>query len=250
MTGFDDDDPELSADQLELYFTSNRRNAPAGGDVWRSVRDSTTQPWRAPAVVDELSSGYDETQPALCCDDLVMYLGSARPPASGNDDVFIATRATRDAPWSVPVHLVELSTAAGYDGGTAIARDGLAILVDTDRTSGRRQLHRATRATPAAPWSVPTPFADLAPPALAVEVDPFLVGDVALLFASNRTTSNFDLWLALRPVQEKAFAPPTPIAIVNTPEDERDPWLAADGRTLYFARRNAAGDYDIMMATR
>jgi hypothetical protein len=248
VTGFDDDDPELTADQLELYFTSSRQGGTGGGDVWRSVRASTAQPWPAPVMVQELSGLNDETQPALCCDDLVMYLGSSRAPSFGDDDVFIATRATRDAPWSTPVHVTELSTP-GYDGGTALDGDGLSILVDTDRTSGKRQIHRATRPTTDAPWSTPTVLVDIAP-GLATEVDPFLVGGVALAFSSTRATPKFDLWIALRPAPGDPFALPTPIAVANTSADERDPWLAADGRTLYFARRNAAGDYDIFTATR
>jgi hypothetical protein len=248
VTGFDDDDPELTADQLELYFTSNRQGGAGGGDVWRSVRASTAEPWPAPVRVQELSGMNDETQPALCCDDLVMYLGSSRMPTFGNDDIFMATRATRDALWSTPVRVTELS-AAGYDGGTALDGDGLAVFVDTDRTSGKRQIHRATRPTTDAPWSTPALLLDLAPTG-AAEVDPSLAGDVALVFSSVRATPNFDLWIAIRPAPDQPFALPTPIAIANTAADERDPGLAADGRTLYFARRNDAGDYDIFTATR
>jgi hypothetical protein len=250
VTGFDDDDPELSADQLELYFTSSRFGPVGqGSDVWRAVRASRDEPWGAPALVDELSSGNDETQPTLCCDDLVIYLGSGRAPAAGGADLFIATRPTRDAPWSVPVHVAELS-APGYDAGGAGTRDGLSLVVDTDRTDGLRQLHLARRTQTIVAWSAPVLLDDVAPPVRAAQVDPFLVGDLGLLFSSNRETLDFDLWIALRPALDAAFSPPVPITAANTPADERDPWLAADGRTLYFARRNAAGDYDIMMSTR
>jgi hypothetical protein len=178
-----------------------------------------------------------------------MYLGSARPAAAGDDDLFITTRPTRDDPWTVPVHIVELATT-GYDAGGATTRDGMSILVDTDRTGGRRQLHRASRTTTADAWSAPLLLSEIAPPVSAVEVDPFLVGDVGLLFSSNRTASSFDLWISLRSASDQPFPVPVPITAANTSADERDPWLAADGRTLYFARRNAAGDYDIMMSTR
>lgn len=249
MTGFDDDDPVLSSDQLELYFTSDRPSDLLLNDVWRSVRDSTTEPWSPPVLVEELSTDSYETQPALCCDDLVMYLGSTRPPSMG-DDLFIATRPTRDAPWSVPVRIGELASP-GYDGGAAIDRDGLAIIIDSDRTSGLRSLHRATRPTVDTPWSAPTLLAELASGSGVVAVDPSLAGDVALVFATIRGgPSGFDLWVAVRPAPDESFGAPTPITIANTSAEERDPWLSADGRTLYFARRSAAGDFDIMMATR
>jgi hypothetical protein len=250
VAGFDDDDPELSGDQLELYFTSSRIGGAAqGGDVWRAVRASRDDAWGAPALVDALSSGNDETQPTLCCDDLVMYLGTGRSPAAGGADLFIATRPTRDDPWSVPMQVTELS-GTGYDAGGASTRDGLSLVVDTDRTGGLRQLHLARRAQPTVAWSAPVPLDDVAAPATAVQVDPFLVGDLALLFSSNRATPDFDLWIAVRPALDAPFSPPVPITVANTSADERDPWLSADGRTLYFARRNAAGDLDILTATR
>lgn len=42
-----------------------------------------------------------------------------------------------------------------------------------------------------------------------------------------------------------AVAQPTPLAAVNSPATEQDPWLSPDGYTLFFASNRAGGDFDI-----
>jgi len=249
LAGFDDDDPELSADQLELYFTSNRQSTGTESDIWRAVREDISQPFGPPERVVELSSVNDDTQPSLCCGDLGMVFGSSRPPAVMDSDLFFAIRTSRDAPWSTPVHIAELAFA-GYDAGGTQSLDGLEMFLDSARENGtRRLLHVTTRASTSMPWSAPQ-LVPLGTPATRTDVDPFLVSDIALVFSSSRVGPSFDLWIARRPALDHPFGAPEPISIANSSADERDPWLAADGRTLYFARRSAAGDYDIMMSSR
>ena len=42
-----------------------------------------------------------------------------------------------------------------------------------------------------------------------------------------------------------AAAEPTPLAAVNSPATEQDPWLSPDGYTLFFASNREGGDSDI-----
>jgi hypothetical protein len=47
--------PTLSADKLTLYFSSSRMSDQSGSGVWTSHRNSVTDPFPAPRVVDELN---------------------------------------------------------------------------------------------------------------------------------------------------------------------------------------------------
>lgn len=243
--GFDDDDPELTTDGLELYFTSARPGGLGTSDIWRATRANPTDEWGTPSVVVELSSSGDETQPSLCCGDLVMYFGSARSTTLGSNDIFRAERASTASPWQTPVHVVELSTTV-YDGGGPTANGELEIFFDSERGGAARQIYRATRATAQEPWSTPVLVPELA--STALKVDTSLVTPLQLVFSA--APGDLELYSAERAAVGEPFGTPVLIEGVNTDVPERDPWMSPDGRTIYFARQSLAGDYDIFTATR
>lgn len=248
VVGADDDDPVVSADGLELYFTSDRAGGVGGSDVYRATRPSPAAAWGAPALVAELSSPNDETQPSLCCGDLVMYLGSSRAGSLGSNDIYRATRTSLAAPWSTPTLVWELATAA-YEAGAPDA-DELEIIFDSDRGGPARELYRATRALPTDPWSSPVLIAELAGGNL--KVDAQLVTPRLLIFTSIPLSGPgyFELYTVEREGPGEPFGTPALVEGVNTSEAERDGWLSPDLRTIYFAREDTNGDYAIFTATR
>src|SRR5689334_2214185 len=60
LDGAHDEDPTITADELELIFISNRPGSAGSGDLWSSKRASKTAAWGAPTVLGELSSAADE----------------------------------------------------------------------------------------------------------------------------------------------------------------------------------------------
>lgn len=64
-----------------------------------------------------------------------------------------------------------------------------------------------------------------------------------LYYGSKRDekNKNFDLFVAIKHGRDKAWSAPTPVMNVNTEADELHPWLTADGKSLYFSRRNPEG---------
>ncbi|MFO0876617.1 MAG: hypothetical protein U0840_04520 [Gemmataceae bacterium] len=64
-----------------------------------------------------------------------------------------------------------------------------------------------------------------------------------LYFATkkDKKSKNYDLFVAVRHDDGKAWAAPTPVANVNTPEDELYPWISGDGKALYFSRKTKEG---------
>jgi hypothetical protein len=57
-----------------------------------------------------------------------------------------------------------------------------------------------------------------------------------LYFATrkDKNAKNFDLYVAVKQGAKKVFAEPTPLKATNSGDDERNPWLSANGKQLYF----------------
>jgi Tol biopolymer transport system component len=76
-----------------------------------------------------------------------------------------------------------------------------------------------------------------------------------IILASNRDGSagGLDLWVSTRPTTHDAWSAPVNLGLtINTPNNERAPYLSADGETLYFTsdRPGGFGGNDFYMTTR
>ena len=90
----DDTSPTLSADALDIFFSSTRPGGPGGADIYTSHRTGVDRPFAPPALVPQLSSAMDDTGVRLSRDGATMYM-SYNPLTSGgaNADLDTATRA-------------------------------------------------------------------------------------------------------------------------------------------------------------
>ncbi len=104
-----DGTPSITEDGLELYFDSTRSGSP---DLYVSTRATPSDPW-GPAInlgpnVNSThgNSLYGDQGPNISPDGLTLFFSSARPPGSAsNTNIWMTTRATRQAPWETPVPL-------------------------------------------------------------------------------------------------------------------------------------------------
>jgi len=98
----DDEDPTLTADLLQIYFTSRRPGGSGNGDIWFATRASRTLPFDIdtlnPAVGEEVNSEYQELSPAISRDGLTLWLASDRPGGLGGLDIWQTERSSRNAP--------------------------------------------------------------------------------------------------------------------------------------------------------
>ncbi|NVB82163.1 MAG: hypothetical protein HOV81_27525, partial [Kofleriaceae bacterium] len=109
-TGMQNDDPEPSADGLELYFTSPRVGSLGMSDLWRVRRATPSDPWGAPEHLDApLSSTANENTPGLSSDGLELWFASDRL-GTRLDDLYVATRTALDQPWGIPRLVDELAS--------------------------------------------------------------------------------------------------------------------------------------------
>jgi hypothetical protein len=244
-----DDDPALSDDLLEIFWTSSRAGS-SSCDIWTSVRADPTAPWPAPTNVAELNSGLCDSGASLSHDGKTLYLASTRlDPMNALADVFVATRSGRGSPWSTPVLVEELMSPA-QDGSPSLTVDERVGIMFSTRISGD-DLFEVRRASAGAVWGTPIERADIN--TSSRDRSPSVSTDgLTIWFISDRPggLGLNDIYEATRPALDSPFGPAVNLRELNTPDSEDDPWVSPDGRTIFWAGKSAAGDSEIFMATR
>lgn len=134
----DDGEPEISGDALTLMFQSYYRPRGMGHwDLWASKRDSQGQPWEEPANLGAPVNGPKyQTAPGLSPDRLVLVFGQG----GADGDLWIATRATEEAPWTEPLSLGPVVNSRHREWCGSFSPDGRTLLFSSDRPGGRGDL--------------------------------------------------------------------------------------------------------------
>ena len=233
------DNPTLTADLLEIYFTSDRAGQ---GDLWFARRSAVGQAFGAPESIDVLNTSTFETSSAISADGLTLWFGSDRLGGVGMTDIWVASRPNRSAGWLAPVNVIPLNTGV-EDIPRPPGQRGLVMpLSSKQATSAVYQTFLAARAGAGAPFGTPVLVSELAY-ADRSTVDAFLTDDGLTLFFSSQplpssdggiSTPFADLFVAWRQSTSEPFSFTQALDDLNTGGDERDPWLTADGKTLYF----------------
>jgi hypothetical protein len=144
---WDDTQPGITSDGLEFFFTSNRPGSLGGRSLWQATRASVNDPWGAPVALAGIDSANHEQSPSLTDDGLILLFASNR---TGNFDIYLATRASRQAPFGAPVRVDSLS-GPNHDIGVRLANlgasglDGLVLV--TVMIDGRAVILSAQRNT-------------------------------------------------------------------------------------------------------
>lgn len=197
-SGAEDSSPFVTADGLELYFTSARPGGSGNRDLWLARRGDVTAPWGSPAPLATLDSSDDEQNPSLTGDGLVIFFSSARDGGKTKEDIYTSTRPTRADSFAAPTRVAELSSN-DKDGAPFISADGLEIVFNTDRGGGRGglDLWHARRSSRSAEFE--------APRALPIlnsndhEEDPAFSADGReVFFSSNRLANRYVILHARR----------------------------------------------------
>lgn len=252
------DNPTLTADLLEIYFTTDRVSG--NGDVWFATRSSPSAPFGTPAAVDAVNGSSFETSSAISADGLTLWFGSDRAGGAGGNDIWVSQRASRGGVWSAPVNVIALNTPADDiprpPGQHALVMPMASTQVTAKNpAAGNYQTYLAARATTGAPFAAPVAIPELDYTDRST-VDGFLTDDGLTMFFSSAPLAeaadaavprvdggaktadggapNSDLFVAWRRTTTEGFTGELPLSDLNTSADERDPWLSPDGTTLYF----------------
>jgi len=152
-----DSEASISADGLEIYFTSDR---PSGGpaDIYYTTRTTKNDPWGlAMNLGAKINSSYHDSEPWIRADGLELYFGSWRPGGHGEGGLWVATRQTTSDSWAQPVNLGPIVNGPSYDGSPCVSSDGRTLFFHSRRQGGHGKidLWMTRRASVSDPWGPP-----------------------------------------------------------------------------------------------
>jgi hypothetical protein len=188
--------PFVSADASTLYFYSNRSGGVGGRDIWFATADGSGA-FEDPALLGNVNTAAEDQSPWLSSDGLSLFFDSTRAGGSGQQDLWLAERATRTSAFRAPINLSELNTS-GFEEGPSLSRDSLAIFFASNRPGGEGDLDiwLATRRAAGNAFAAPRPVAGLN--SSAMDLDPALTPDDRELFFSSFRDGQQLLYRAVR----------------------------------------------------
>jgi hypothetical protein len=160
--------PNLTPDGHWMYFHSNRPEGCGGDDLYVSYRKDTSDDFAWEPAVNlgcQVNTEFDDDGPTYFEDNetgrVTMYFNSNRPGGIGQANIY-ASSLGDDGTFGPAVLVSELSSQA-MDGRTAIRRDGLEMLISSNRPGslGSNDIWVSTRKCTLNTWSIPV---NLGPP--------------------------------------------------------------------------------------
>lgn len=241
--------PFLSADGLSLFYQSKRPGGEGDLDLWESRRASANEPFGEPVNLGAvINSATMDGAPCLSADGCNLVFHSTR---GGKYDLWMARRATKDAPWQSPTPVGPIQSEAD-DFRPWLFPDGLTLTFVSKRDPADG-LWIARR------MSVDEPFTSCVPLGsnshLRAVGGPSFSADGAtiLMNRSNRRFPGNLLWLGRVTSFEEPYEQLTSLGpVVNGPFIDVDPVPSPDGATVYFQsdRPGGVGGTDIWLTRR
>ncbi len=130
--------PSISADGLELYLSFELSGAGSGNwEIYVTKRPTTDAQWGTPVNLGlPVSTSAMEGWPGISADGLMLFYCSTRSGGSGGPDIWVATRATKDAPWDEPVNLGPTINSSTWEATPYLSPDGSTLYFASDRAGG------------------------------------------------------------------------------------------------------------------
>jgi hypothetical protein len=92
-SAFEDGQPNVRRDGLEIFFFSNRPGTLGMADIHAATRQRMADSWSAPFNLGpNVNSAVPDTRPSLSWDGTTLYFGSSRPGGEGSSDIYMTTR--------------------------------------------------------------------------------------------------------------------------------------------------------------
>jgi len=127
----------ITANGLELYFSSNRLGGSGGVDIWVMTRTSISKPWGEPMNLGPtVNSSVDEVGISISKDGLSLIFDSDRSGGYGGMDLWVSTRPTLSDSWSAPENPGPMVNSSEWDFAPALSADGLLLFFGSSRSGG------------------------------------------------------------------------------------------------------------------
>jgi len=153
-----DGSPDVSADGLELFFSSARPGGYGGNDLYVATRPNREAAWGPALNLGPIvNTAAAEATPTVSADGLSLYFcdpAAPRPGGFGNSDLWVTMRPFKGGPWGAPVNLGPLVNSPSNEITPEVGFDGLEIYFESDRPGGlgSDDLWAARRATRRDQW--------------------------------------------------------------------------------------------------
>ena len=210
-----------------------------------------------------VNSSASDIAPNISTDGLELFFISTRPGGSGDADIWVTTRATKEDDWGNPVNLGPTVNSSAWETLPCVSADGLMLYFSSYRRPGGYgdyDLWVTTRETTNDDWGTPV---NLGPTvnSSAWDLAPNISADgLSLFFGSNRPGGygGYDIWVTTRATTEDDWGTPVNLGpTVNSSASDAFPCISTDGLTLFFSdyvfetsRPGGYGSTDIWMTTR
>jgi Tol biopolymer transport system component len=162
---------------------------------------------------------------------------SSAPPDAPLPDAAPAPRCDPAKPFGAPALILGINSNVRDQGAELI--DDLTIIFGSERSPGTG-LYMATRSTPTSPFGTPAPITAIN--ATGGATGPTLTADgLTMYYALTTAADPGDIYVTHRNSRADAFVAGTRVTGVNSTGTELDPFISADGSTLYFDSTQATG---------
>jgi WD40-like Beta Propeller Repeat len=221
--------------------------------------------WGTAVLESALNSAQADGCPIESFDGLSLYLASTRPGAVGGDtdpnDIWVANRASIDAPWQPAVHLPAPVNSAAADF-CPLPLPGNKLFFVSSRggagACGAGDIYR-TRNHPVQGWLAPTNLGCVAsaagPNFAGGEFSPSLIetdeGTYMYFSSTGLDGLDQDIYVSARNA-DGSFGPPSQVNELSTGANDQMPNVSRDGLEIVFVsdRTGGAGGLDVYTAHR
>jgi WD40-like Beta Propeller Repeat len=225
----------LTEDLLEIFFASDRAGGVGSMDVWYATRRSRVDPFDPPALVLAASSSSEEQSPAISADGLTLWFASAREGGKGGLDIWRITRLGRGAAWGALENVTALNSAQDDVPRPPGEGSSSMPIASTRAGGGLYQTFLARRDGPELDFSTIEPLDYLWTADASMEAACLTDDGLFLFFRRAEPGKGGDLYLAWRTSTLERFRDPIALSAINSPDDERDPFLSADRFRFFFS---------------
>lgn len=252
---------------LMLPLACDSPPAPTTGAVQRpSFMTAAWSAWSEPVHLGApVNTACQDQTPTLSKDELSLYFMSNRPGGLGQDlptgcqdtnDLWVATRSSRDSPWEAAVNLGAPVNTSGNEAGPALSPDGRLLFFY--RFTDQRDIYVARRAANDSGWDTPvslgpdvnTATDEAGPTFIHHEGD----GDGTLFFYRGSPAVTTDLYSVRVTKDGETLGPAVAMSGLNSSVEDNHASVRRDGRELFFNSRRPGSvggqNFDLWVATR
>jgi hypothetical protein len=224
----------LSPDELTIWLERD-------SDILVATRPDVGHDFGTPQVVTAVDTTNVEGAATITADGLTMYFQSDRPGGRGSVDIWVATRVSLTSPFSTPMLVQTINTAAD-EHDPYVTPDGSALYWTVISPSGQDVY---TAKLGPSGFSAPTLVGGLQSSAhdshIVVSADQLIV-----YWASDRSdpaaSGSTDIWTAARASTSEPFGTPQILAPLNSTSYDDPTWISPDGCDLYLQSGRAGAD--------